>query len=521
MLLTLIGYRATGKTTLARLLAERMGCDWIDADVEIERRAGKSIARIFAEDGEPVFRDLEARVIADLCRRQRLILAAGGGAPLRPESREAMRTGGKVVWLKATPTTIQARMSGDQTTANRRPNLTSQGGLEEIVQVLSRREPIYRQTAHLEVDTEEKSPGQIVEEILRSGVVCRPCEADPPFSRNFPAPSSAPFRPGGMLPSEGIASVGRKAMAWARPLSRAKTRSPTCASTSRPTAKRFSPPASRKPTFASRSSTPSSRVWAGTCAMPAMVAPQYREVIPEDSLDVEGQQKAPDYAFRVGTLPKFYAEAKKCGVNIGADPGPAFQLRRYGWSAKVALSILTDFEELGVYDCTIRPRPSDKASHARILHFRFEEYPDRWRELWDIFSREAVWSGAFDQYAASKRKRGTSEVDVEFLKEIEGWRDALARNIALRNKGLSSDDLNAAVQTTIDRVVFLRMAEDRRLEPYEQLLKLCERDDIYPRFMRDLCRKADEKYNSGLFHFQKEERRIGRPRPHHAEADGR
>ena len=136
--------------------------------------------------------------------------------------------------------------------------------------------------------------------------------------------------------------------------------------------------------------------------------------------------------------------------------------------------------------------------------FRYEEYPDRWRELWDIFSREAVWSGAFDQYAASKRKRGTSEVDAEFLKEIEGWRDVLARNIALRNEGLSSEDLNAAVQSTIDRVVFLRMAEDRRLEPCEQLLKLCERDDIYARFMHNLCRKADEKYNSGLFHFQKE-----------------
>ena len=236
----------------------------------------------------------------------------------------------------------------------------------------------------------------------------------------------------------------------------------------------------------------------------AMTAPQYREVIPEDSLDVEGHQKAPDYAFRVGTLPKFYVEAKKCGVNIGSDPAPAYQLRRYGWSAKVALSVLTDFEELGVYDCTKRPGPGDKASHARIQYFRFEEYPDRWRELWDVFSREAVWSGAFDQYAASKRKRGTSEVDVEFLKEIEGWRERLARNIAPRNKGLASDDLNAAVQLTIDRVVFLRMAEDRGLEPYEQLLKLCERPDIYPHFMRDLCRRADQKYNSGLFHFQKE-----------------
>jgi len=206
----------------------------------------------------------------------------------------------------------------------------------------------------------------------------------------------------------------------------------------------------------------------------------------------------------VGTLRKFYAEAKKCAVNIGADPAPAFQLRRYGFSGKLALSVLTNFEELGIYDCTTRPHLSDKASHARIEHFRFDEYPERWRELWEVFSREAVWSGAFDQYAMSKSKRGTSEVDVEFLKELEGWRLALAGNIALRNKDLSLDDLNAAVQVTIDRVVFLRMAEDRGLEPYEKLLKLCERPDIYLRFIRNLCRQADQKYNSGLFHFQKE-----------------
>ena len=236
----------------------------------------------------------------------------------------------------------------------------------------------------------------------------------------------------------------------------------------------------------------------------AMAAPQYREVIPEDSLDVEGHQKAPDYTFRVGTLPKFYAEAKKCGININADPGPAYQLRRYGFSAKLALSILTDFEELGVYDCASRPRPSDKASHARIQYLLFTEYPDRWREIWNVFSREAIWSGAFDQYAASKRKRGTSEVDSEFLKDIEGWRNVLARNLALRNRDLSVDDLNAAVQRIIDRIIFLRMAEDRGLESNGQLLKLCERPDIYNRFMRNLCRKADEKYNSGLFHFQKE-----------------
>ena len=165
-MLTLIGYRATGKTTLAQLLAGRLGWPWIDADVEIERRAGKSIAQIFAADGEPAFRDLEAQVVAELCRRPRLVLAAGGGAPLRLESRQAMRAAGQVVWLTASPGTILARMQADPATAPRRPNLTEHGPLEEIVQLLSRREPIYREAAHLVIDTDGKTPEQLAAEIL-------------------------------------------------------------------------------------------------------------------------------------------------------------------------------------------------------------------------------------------------------------------------------------------------------------------------------------------------------------------
>lgn len=167
----LIGYRATGKTTVARSLAGRLGWEWVDADVEIERRAGKSIARIFAEDGEPAFRDLEAEVIRDLCGRRRIVLAAGGGAPLRPQSRRVMRDSGRVVWLKALPETILARMSGDVTTTERRPDLTDRGGLEEIVQLLSQRESVYRESAHVEVDTEQKTPEGIAAEILdRAGL---------------------------------------------------------------------------------------------------------------------------------------------------------------------------------------------------------------------------------------------------------------------------------------------------------------------------------------------------------------
>jgi len=166
MNLILIGYRATGKTTLAQLLGRRLGREWIDADVEIERRAKKSIARIFAEDGEPAFRNLEAEVIADLCRQEALVLAAGGGAVLREESRRRMRESGKIVWLKARPETIYARVTADETTPGRRPNLTSQGGLEEIVQLLAAREPIYRQAADLTVDTDGKTPERITAEII-------------------------------------------------------------------------------------------------------------------------------------------------------------------------------------------------------------------------------------------------------------------------------------------------------------------------------------------------------------------
>ncbi len=166
MILTLIGYRATGKTTLARLLAQRLGWDWIDADVEVEHRAGKAIARVFAEDGEPAFRDLEAQVTAELCQRTRLVIAAGGGAPMRSETRRAMRAGGNVVWLTARPETILARMSGDATTADRRPALTDRSALEEILHLLAKREPIYREAAHLEVDTDGKTPEDLADEIL-------------------------------------------------------------------------------------------------------------------------------------------------------------------------------------------------------------------------------------------------------------------------------------------------------------------------------------------------------------------
>ncbi|NLF08953.1 MAG: shikimate kinase [Pirellulaceae bacterium] len=168
MPLTLIGYRATGKTTLAKLLAERFGCPWADSDDEIERSAGKTIAAIFAEDGEPAFRELEARAIADLCRRDPLILATGGGAPLLPENRRAMREAGRVIWLRAESATIHARMINDESTAARRPPLSDSPPMREIVRLLEARTPIYEQTADIAIDTDGFTPEELADTIVAS-----------------------------------------------------------------------------------------------------------------------------------------------------------------------------------------------------------------------------------------------------------------------------------------------------------------------------------------------------------------
>jgi type I restriction-modification system DNA methylase subunit len=240
-------------------------------------------------------------------------------------------------------------------------------------------------------------------------------------------------------------------------------------------------------------------------------AEQYKEVIHEDKVRVGSAAKAPDYSFRIGKERKFFVEAKKPAVNITHDVEPAYQLRRYAWSAKLPLSILTDFEEFSIYDCRTRPAVTDKASAGRILLLTFRDYAARWDEIAAVFSKAAVWQGALDKFAEAKAgKRGTAEVDDEFLGEIERWREVLARNLALRNPNLLGRDLNWAVQQIIDRIVFLRICEARDLETFEQLRALLNGGQTYER-LQELFRRADMRYNSGLFHFEQERDRAEAP----------
>ena len=233
-------------------------------------------------------------------------------------------------------------------------------------------------------------------------------------------------------------------------------------------------------------------------------AEAYKDVVHEDAIKIGGKTKAPDYCFRIGGTRKFFVEAKKPSINIKDEPHPAYQLRRYAWSAKLPLSILTDFEEFAVYDCRIKPEQSDQSSKARVLYITYDQYESRWEEISSIFSRSSILKGSFDRYAESnKSKKGTAEVDTAFLEEISSWREILARNIALRNPELSQRELNFSIQMIIDRIIFLRICEDRGIENYGRLQEIQKYKDIYKELTK-LFLQADDRYNSGLFHFRRE-----------------
>jgi len=225
----------------------------------------------------------------------------------------------------------------------------------------------------------------------------------------------------------------------------------------------------------------------------------YREVVREDKVKIDGSKKAPDYSFRIGGVRKFFVEAKKPSVNIKDTAEPAYQVRRYAYTAKLPLSILTNFAEFAVYDTRIKPDKNDKAGTARIFYCTFNEYEQHFEFINSTFSKDAILKGSFDKYIEeNKNKKGTSEVDAEILALVEEWRVELAKNIAINNSNLSVYDLNTVVQKIIDRIIFLRIAEDKGIEDENLLLSVANSQSIYEKLIH-LFTKANTKYNSGLF----------------------
>jgi type I restriction-modification system DNA methylase subunit len=234
-------------------------------------------------------------------------------------------------------------------------------------------------------------------------------------------------------------------------------------------------------------------------------AESYREVIHEDKIKISGGTKAPDYSFRLSGQEKlFFLEAKKPNVNIKDHIDPSYQIKRYGWNAKMTISVLTDFEELSIYDCTKEPNSTDTPAKARLHYTTYEKYEEEWDFLWSVLSKEAAQNGGFSDYLKKvPQKKGADTVDKKFLKSLDEWRTLLAETISKENKQLDEDELNYVVQQTLDRIIFLRICEDRSIEPYGTLKECLNSGDFYNNLLLEF-KQADDKYNSGLFNFKKD-----------------
>lgn len=229
-----------------------------------------------------------------------------------------------------------------------------------------------------------------------------------------------------------------------------------------------------------------------------------RQVRQEPTLDEDDTSVFPDYGFHIhnNEQPTFYVEAKGVYVDIGRSHKSARQVRRYSSSSKHAIAILTDFEELSIYNGLQVVKEDDEVHIARLDHIEYTEYVDRWDEIESLLSRQAVINGSLEEYAGTRIPKGTETVDEAFLRTLEGWRQTLAHDIYEQNRHLNLTDreLNIAVQRTIDRIVFLRITESRGIAHPQDELKRYLGGDVYEN-LKKLFRRADDRFNSGIFHF--------------------
>ena len=225
-----------------------------------------------------------------------------------------------------------------------------------------------------------------------------------------------------------------------------------------------------------------------------------QEVITEDRVVINGTVKHPDYTLCYGGERKIYIEAKQPSIDLKNDPSPALQVRRYAYTSKMPIAILTDFQELAIYDTRIKPKKTDNSAAARIEYITYQQFPDKFEELYKKISWEAVDLGHFDTfYESAKDKKGTATVDDDILAMIEQWRAFLAEDIALHNEEIDEYNLTSAVQKIIDRILFLRICEDKEIEEYNSLKNIAEsKIDIYLQLKKLFC-AANDKFNAGLF----------------------
>ena len=225
-----------------------------------------------------------------------------------------------------------------------------------------------------------------------------------------------------------------------------------------------------------------------------------REVLLEEPLkaDALSNTKKPDYTFRLFSDRKFFLEAKKPHVKIEVEDSPAKQVRRYGYTAGLNISVLSNFEYLYIYDTTLPVKESDNREKGLIKSYHYTEFPDKFDEITSLLGHQSVYSGEFDKtWAHIERNVTHKPVDKLFLEQINEWRLALANEIHKEEPEIPLDQLGDIVQSYINKLLFLRVCEDRNIENYKELLSVAEENNAAG--LVALFRNADQKYNSGLF----------------------
>lgn len=222
-----------------------------------------------------------------------------------------------------------------------------------------------------------------------------------------------------------------------------------------------------------------------------------RDVIQEESIEVEDEKskKNPDYTLRVQGLRKIFVEAKKPHVDIVNSAKAAFQTRRYGWNANLGISVLMNFDKLIIYDCRHKPTANEDERIARIKVFDFSNYLEAFDEIYDLISFESASTGRLDDLFSVYERVGQT-FDDYFLEQIESWRERVAISAVQRNERLGSEDINFLIQRLLNRIIFLRICEDRTIEKFETLKNIRSYEEL-----KALFRQSDKKYNSGLFDF--------------------
>lgn len=228
-----------------------------------------------------------------------------------------------------------------------------------------------------------------------------------------------------------------------------------------------------------------------------------REVLLEEPLKANASlhTKKPDYTFRLYSERKFFVEAKKPCIDITKDDSPALQVRRYGYTAGLRISVLSNFEDLYIYDTTHAVAPGDHLTKAVLKHYHYTEYERKLTEILSCLGKASVYDGNFDAIWDSIEQDDTRKekigIDNTFLAQINEWRLLLGREILSVEPSIGITELGDIVQSYINKILFLRVCEDRNIETYQRLLQVANHDSHTE--LVALFRNADRRYNSGLF----------------------